>query len=909
MQLSVAVFHCRHLVNDAQNMFSQSQSQMRTRLSFLTCAIRLDSGRADVIAMEGWWILYWLHRTRQQVTAGLSGVFSPRTAACWLRGVGSELRLTGRAPLGAYEKRFPQTSFALNLIQQAFALNLILQQAFALNLILQQAFALNLILQQAFALKAFDLKAFVVKDHFLFSSPALLRVCIYRLFTVKYEVMKIRLQSKSKVHQTMSYETWTATSVHHVDVAVISSGMDDTIQDCRTSSSSTNHLARQDTSCNYLLISTNGCVDVIVSLGLGSAHVKRRIGIPSETSKSKSTWPHPLECALYRSLTLRDPLGQSETAYLPSYSSARASEGDNKNTARVACVQIFQTVHKRNCSARVAARNCQPTLLVVKSLGLGITSSAQRCLCVLKDTPRVPKQSIGSLATVKLLPSGRCGVPPQGHSTEINATSELIPSARNTTAPKNGSPFVHEEHGSPELGMTRLFNLPRQQIYCATLRESGLNRCLAHKRKFHMYLLQTKLYPYNDTMRPYTGHNVSDEQIVFNYRLSSARMNVENTLARWRVYRRTIPGKQKLVKALVKATVCLYNWLLREEGLLHPEGRSRKTSYLMEMACVISSPLCGYSANAGAIREKFTDYFLGPGQLRFQWNRIPVDCFLFFPPEDAHKTLETVEGEALPLFAEVLLPQSIKTSGCCSASSARESAFSFAIPDDSPSCLALDSTHVILPEIRACKRTWPYGLPTHFCLTLLCSTRVTAVQLSHIDAVCSTSVRTHHRTTLMHMDALVESGVGCAALTYVVGNWSEGCCQHQTPLSCEAVCSRSNTSHSRSTYFAPCSADSIRRVLYIVAAASPGVSPPVAIRVNDPHGYLLFLRGAQGQPCLSRSLSADTGQLASRRPGDGGHGIPHCWSSCLRCCSFSQLHSPDGGAHRHRIVRLRSADQ
>ncbi|KAJ8896392.1 hypothetical protein PR048_001736 [Dryococelus australis] len=38
-------------------------------------------------------------------------------------------------------------------------------------------------------------------------------------------VMKIWLPSKSKVHQTIRYETWTATSVQHVDVAVIRDGL------------------------------------------------------------------------------------------------------------------------------------------------------------------------------------------------------------------------------------------------------------------------------------------------------------------------------------------------------------------------------------------------------------------------------------------------------------------------------------------------------------------------------------------------------------------------------------------------------------------------------------------------------------------------------------------------------------
>ncbi|KAJ8880931.1 hypothetical protein PR048_017404 [Dryococelus australis] len=61
-----------------------------------------------------------------------------------------------------------------------------------------------------------------------------------------------------------------------------------------------------------------GCVDATVDASvasLGSGHVERCIGIPSENSETEPIWPHPLKSTFYGSLTLRDPLGQySETA-------------------------------------------------------------------------------------------------------------------------------------------------------------------------------------------------------------------------------------------------------------------------------------------------------------------------------------------------------------------------------------------------------------------------------------------------------------------------------------------------------------------------------------------------------------------------------------------------------------------
>ena len=68
-----------------------------------------------------------------------------------------------------------------------------------------------------------------------------------------------------------------------------------------------------------------------------------------------------------------------------------------------------------------------------------------------------------------------------------------------------------------------------------------------------------------DLMRPYPSHNLPEDQATFNYRLSLARRVIENTFGilsvRWRIFRRPILAKPDNVNAIVKATICLHNFL------------------------------------------------------------------------------------------------------------------------------------------------------------------------------------------------------------------------------------------------------------------------------------------------------------------------------------------------------------
>lgn len=78
-------------------------------------------------------------------------------------------------------------------------------------------------------------------------------------------------------------------------------------------------------------------------------------------------------------------------------------------------------------------------------------------------------------------------------------------------------------------------------------------------------------------MKPYAGRGLTDDQSVFNYRLSRARRTIENAFgilsARWRIFRKPIRADTSTVDVIVKAAICLHNYLLSTENARYtPNG-------------------------------------------------------------------------------------------------------------------------------------------------------------------------------------------------------------------------------------------------------------------------------------------------------------------------------------------------
>ena len=76
-----------------------------------------------------------------------------------------------------------------------------------------------------------------------------------------------------------------------------------------------------------------------------------------------------------------------------------------------------------------------------------------------------------------------------------------------------------------------------------------------------------------DLLRPFPGHNLSEKQSVFNYRLSRARRIIENSFgilaSQFRIYRQSIHSSPERVVAYIKATIVLHNYLRSNESSVY----------------------------------------------------------------------------------------------------------------------------------------------------------------------------------------------------------------------------------------------------------------------------------------------------------------------------------------------------
>ena len=106
--------------------------------------------------------------------------------------------------------------------------------------------------------------------------------------------------------------------------------------------------------------------------------------------------------------------------------------------------------------------------------------------------------------------------------------------------------------------------------------EVKINDCSRNKIPYYLvgdeaFLLQPWI------LRRYLGKNIFVEDPIFNYRLSRARLVIENSFgilaARWRIFLQPIQSNVKNVNAIVRAAICLHTFLRQtNSAAYYPKG-------------------------------------------------------------------------------------------------------------------------------------------------------------------------------------------------------------------------------------------------------------------------------------------------------------------------------------------------
>ncbi|XP_011706774.1 PREDICTED: uncharacterized protein LOC105461949 [Wasmannia auropunctata] len=147
-------------------------------------------------------------------------------------------------------------------------------------------------------------------------------------------------------------------------------------------------------------------------------------------------------------------------------------------------------------------------------------------------------------------------------------------------------------------------------------------------------------------LRPYPGKNgLSQEQDIFNYRLTRARRMIESIFgilaSQWRIYRKPIIAFPQNAKLMVQATVCLHNWIRKDDidknvyvpadmvDQIHPDDPNSFTPgswrRIIEDGCAFRDiSRCGSNTSARnciQMRDEFRDYFCNEGAVPWQNDR------------------------------------------------------------------------------------------------------------------------------------------------------------------------------------------------------------------------------------------------------------------------------------------------
>lgn len=156
---------------------------------------------------------------------------------------------------------------------------------------------------------------------------------------------------------------------------------------------------------------------------------------------------------------------------------------------------------------------------------------------------------------------------------------------------------------------TNTFNMPNAEYIPST------------EIKAPFVILGDEAYPLKQyLLKPYSRQNLSNEERIFNYRLSRARRCIECSfgilVAKWRFLKTELQVNPENVDILVQCACLLHNLLIDIEGVPAQPEQNMDSDKIP-----ISRRYNHYGKTAREVREIFMNYFCSPeGEVQFQYN-------------------------------------------------------------------------------------------------------------------------------------------------------------------------------------------------------------------------------------------------------------------------------------------------
>ena len=128
-----------------------------------------------------------------------------------------------------------------------------------------------------------------------------------------------------------------------------------------------------------------------------------------------------------------------------------------------------------------------------------------------------------------------------------------------------------------------------------------------------------------DTLiKPYPNRGQTEEQQIFNYRLSRARRVSENAFgllaSRFRVFHSMFNVRPESVISIVHATLVLHNFLLKQcPRYMTSVDDAVDELHLPSNLENLTIRGCNHPKHATEIRDTLSEYLNGPGMVLWQW--------------------------------------------------------------------------------------------------------------------------------------------------------------------------------------------------------------------------------------------------------------------------------------------------